>query len=70
MGGARSPKETEPIKIAVLRGRHEVKLKIKQSEALHGPKVMTAFLPVVILLRFCQTYLFFSVFFYCFMNVT
>ncbi|KAK2180611.1 hypothetical protein NP493_435g00000 [Ridgeia piscesae] len=39
VGGARSPKETEPIKIAVLRGRHEVKLKIKQSEALHGPKL-------------------------------
>ncbi|KAI0241927.1 hypothetical protein LSAT2_015473 [Lamellibrachia satsuma] len=38
-GSGRSPKETEPIRIAMLRGRHEVKLRIKQNEALHGPKL-------------------------------
>ena len=38
---ASSTKETEPVKIAVLRGRHEIKLRIKQSESLHGPKVGT-----------------------------
>ena len=37
-GGA-GGKDSEPIKIAVLSGRQELKLKIKQSDELLGPKV-------------------------------
>ena len=32
-------RDLEPIKIAVLLGRQELKLKIKQNEELAGPKV-------------------------------
>ncbi len=33
-------KEADPIKMAVLVGRQELKLKIKQSDELPGPKVL------------------------------
>ena len=39
-GSAENPnKDLEPIKVAVLLGRQELKLKIKQNEELAGPKV-------------------------------
>ena len=41
LGPGESPpgKESDPLKIAVLMGRQELKLKIKQNDELLGPKV-------------------------------
>lgn len=33
--------ESNPIQIAVISGKQEIKLKTKQNDTLHGPKVRT-----------------------------